>query len=260
MPPPILKYVDLARLVGAGLQCPVCTGTHCRRSRWHSKKEKLGSDGLRPYRCDDCSHRFLARDSASLERILVNGTAGVLLGFGVLFGVELWLDSVDEAKRVRNASASTAHSEENTTGAPTRLVTGGEIADTGEDPAAARAQEQQEAAENGDADALLQIGRDLATGNQRPKDVEQAANWVKLAAATGHPEGMLELGRFYRDGLGVTQDFARAYAWLSRAAAKLPDALQERDALVRTMSKEQLQEAHQLSLPTAPATALIRPK
>jgi hypothetical protein len=260
MPPPILKYVDLARLVGAGLKCPVCTGTHCRRSKWHSKKERLGSQGFRPYRCHDCSHRFLARDGASLERILVNGTAGVVFGFAVLVGVELWLDSVDEAKRVRNASAATAHSEESTTDGPPRLVTDGELIDTGEDPAAARAQKQQQAAENGDADAMLQLGRDLATGNQRPKDVEQAAKWVKLAAATGHPDGMLELGRFYRDGLGVTQDSARAYAWLSRAAAKHPDALQERDALVRTMSKEQLQEAHQLSLPTAPANVLILPK
>lgn len=252
MPPPILKYVDLARLVGAGLKCPVCTGTHCRRSKWHSKKEKLGSDGFRPYRCHDCSHRFLARDGASLERILVNGTAGVLLGFGLLVGVELWLDGVDEAKRARIASASTAHSEETTTG--------GEVADAGEDPTAARAQKQQEAAENGDADAMLQLGRDLATGNQRPKDVEQAAQWVKLAAATGNPEGMLELGRFYRDGLGVKQDAARAYVWLDRAAAKHPGALEERDALVRAMSKEQLQEAHQLSLPTEPAAALIRPE
>lgn len=260
MPPPIPKYVDLARLVGAGLQCPVCTGTHCRRSRWHSKKEKLGSKGFRPYRCHDCSHRFLARDSAPLERIVVNGTAGVLLVFGVLIGVELWLDGDDDAKRMRIASTSTAHSQESTTDLPSRLLTGGEVADTGEVPAAARAQELQEAAENGDADAMLQLGRDLATGNQRPKDVNQAANWVKLAAATGSPEGMLELGRFYRDGLGVTQDAARAYVWLDRAAAKHPGALKERDALVRAMSKEQLQEAHQLSLPSAPAAALIHPK
>jgi hypothetical protein len=255
MPPPILKYVDLARLVGAGLKCPVCTGTHCRRSRWHSKEEKLSADGFRPYRCHHCSHRFLARDSASLERILVNGTAGVLLGFGVLVGVELWLDGVDEEKRARIAPASTAYSEESTTAVPTRLLTGDEVADAGEDPAAARAKTQQEAAENGDADAMLQLGRDLATGNQRPKDVEQAAHWVKLAAASGNPEGMLQLGRFYRDGLGVMQDAARAYVWFDRAAAKHPGALQERDALVRAMSKEQLQEAHQLSLPSAPAAA-----
>ncbi len=235
--------------------CPVCTGTHCRRSRWHSKEEKLGSEGFRPYRCHHCSHRFLARDSASLERILVNGTAAVLLGFGVLVGVELWLDSGAEEKRARIAPASTAYSGKSTNGEPSRHLRSDEVADTAVVTAAARAQKRQEAAENGDADAMLQLARDLATGNKRQKNIEQAAHWVKLAAATGNPEGMLELGRFYRDGFGVTQDAARAYVWLDRAAAKHPGALKERDALVRAMSKEQLQEAHQLSLPTEPSAA-----
>jgi hypothetical protein len=260
MPPSILKYLDIAGLVGVGLKCPVCKGTDCRHSRWHSKSEKLGSDGLRAYRCNDCTHRFLASNNASLERIMLNVTAGVLLGFGILLGVDLWLEGVDKPKIARVEAASTAHSEESTTGAPTRLLTGGVVADASKDPAA-RAQKQQEAAENGDAGAMLQIGRDLATGNNRPKDVEQAAKWVQLAAATGNPEAMLELGRFYRDGLGVAQDSTRAYVWLSRAvAAKHTGALLEREALVRTMGEEPLKAAQELSLPTQPAAALIRPK
>ncbi|MBT9519500.1 MAG: sel1 repeat family protein [Dechloromonas sp.] len=260
MPSSILKYLDIARLVGVGLKCPVCNGTDCRHSRWHSKTEKLGSDGLRPYRCNDCTHRFLASNNASAERIMLNVTAGVLLGFGVFVAVDLWLDGIDEAKSGHIGLASTAHSDESEPGAPTRLMTAGGVADVSKDQAA-RAQKQLEAAENGDAGAMLELGRDLATGNNRPKDVERAAKWVQLAAATGNPEAMLELGRFYRDGVGVTQDSARAYVWLSRAAAaKQTDAVLEREALVRTMGEEPLKVALELSMPTQPAAALVRPK
>ncbi|MDP2880165.1 MAG: tetratricopeptide repeat protein [Azonexus sp.] len=260
MPPSILKYVDIARLVGAGLKCPLCNGTDYRDSRWHSKAEKLGSADFRPYRCNHCSHRFLARGSAALERNLINATAGVMLCFGIFVVVDFWLESVDEPTSTPVALAATAHSEESTTGAPNRLLTGGVAAHASDDPAA-RAQKQQEAADNGDAAAMLQIGRDLVAGNNRPKDVGQAAKWVQLAAATGNPDAMLELGRFYRDGVGVAQDSARAYVWLSRAAAaRQTDAMLEREALVRTMGEAPLKAAQELSLPTQPVAALIRPK
>ncbi|MBU1364012.1 MAG: sel1 repeat family protein [Gammaproteobacteria bacterium] len=235
MPTSILKYVDIARLVGAGLKCPVCNGTDCRHSRWLSKAEKLGSEGFRPYRCNDCAHRFLARNSASLERILINCTAVAMLCFGIWLGVDLWLASVDQPKSALSPANAAVP--------------------------ATPAQKQQEAADSGDAAAMLQLGRDLATGNKRPQDVGEAAKWVQLAAATGNPEAMLELGRFYRDGVGVAQDSARAYVWLSRAAAaKQTEAVLEREALVRTMGEAPLKVALELSMPTQPAAALIRPK
>lgn len=191
---------------------------------------------------------------------MLNGAAGVLLVFWVLVVGEIWLDGVDEAKKGRIGLASTAHSEESAPGAPTRLLPGGVTAEASDDPAT-RAQKQLEAAENGDPAAMLELGRDLATGNNRPKDIGQAAKWVQLAAATGNPDAMLELGRFYRDGVGVAQDSARAYVWLSRAAAaKQTDAVLEREALVRTMGEEPLKVAQELSMPTQPAAALIRPK
>lgn len=264
MPLSILKYVDIARLVGAGIKCPLCNSADCRRSRWHAKQEKLGSAAFWPYRCNHCAHRFLASRSAARERTLINGAAALLLCFGVWVAGDLWLEGVDDPKGAPVALASAALPgaaiSSSPTGALTGALTGGDGSAAGKDPATS-AQKQQDAAENGDAGAMLQVGRDLATGNNRPKDVAQAAKWVQLAAATGHPEAMLELGRFYRDGLGVVQDSARAHAWFSRAvAAKHPDAAPEREALVRTMSREKLLEADQLSLPTQPAALLIRPK
>ena len=70
---------------------------------------------------------------------------------------------------------------------------------------------------------------------------------MQLAAATGNAEGMCELGRYYRDGVGLPQNAVRAYVWLNRAAAaRHLSALHERDALVRTMSTEELRTAHNL--------------
>lgn len=260
MPTSMLKYLDVAGLVGVGAKCPMCAGMRCRPARWHSKEEKLSSADSRPYRCTDCTHRFLARSSASLERILINGTAVAMLCFGVWVAVEPWIDGEEKSASGPVTLAAAANPEESKDGAPMRLVPAGAPAEASDD-LATRAQKQQAAAENGDVGAMLQLGRDLATGNNRPKDIEQAVKWVQLAAATGNPEAMLELGRFYRDGVGVVQDSPRAYVWLSRAAAaKNTDAVLEREALVRTMGEEPLRVAQELSLPTQPVATIVRPK
>jgi len=260
MPPSILKYLDIARLVGAGIKCPACNGTHCRQSRWHSKHEKLSAEGFRPYRCNDCATRFLAANGASLERTLINGAAGVLLCLGVLVVGDLWFDSLDNPK-IRHAElASTVHSEESTTGAKAQSQTGDEASAARKDPPTP-AEKRQKAAADGDVGAMLELGRELASGDKLPKDVEQAAKWMQLAAATGNAEGMFELGRFYRDGLGLAKDSVRAYVWFSRAAAaKHLTATQERDELVRTMSDEKLKEAHKLALSADPLADTVRSK
>lgn len=252
----ILKYFDIARLVGAGIKCPMCNSTRCQQSKWHSKHEKLSSASHRPYRCLDCTYRFLATRGAALERPVINGTATVLLIFGGVTAVELW----QEAESGQLGFASTVQPGDGTASGEVQRLAANAAADAGKAPVA-QGNKLQIAAGNGDVGAMLQLGRDLATGNNRPKDVGQAAKWVQLAAATGNPDAMLELGRFYRDGVGVAQDSARAYVWLSRAAAaKQTDAVLEREALVRTMGEEPLKVALELSMPTQPAAALVRPK
>lgn len=260
MPPSILKYLDIARLVGAGIICPACKSTHCRPSRWHSKHEKLGSDGYRPYRCDDCENRFLAPQNASRERILINGAAGVLLGFGVLVTGDLWYQSLDDPKIKRAELASTVPSEKIITTEEAQRRKEEAASDALKEPENP-AEKLQKAAADGDVSAMLRLGRDLASGNTLPKDVDQAAKWIQLAAATGNAEGMFELGRFYRDGVGLVQDSVRAYAWFSRAAAANHlTAMQSRDELVLTMSEEKLQEARKLSLSAEPVAYATRRK
>ena len=260
MPPSILKYFDIARLVGAGIKCPACEGTYCRPSRWHSKHEKLGADGYRPYRCEDCTNRFLAAKRAALERTLINAAAGVLLGLGVLIAGDLWFESFNNPKPKRVELASTVPSGKTITSAEAQRQTGDKASGASEDPTEL-AEKLKKAAEDGDVRAMLQLGRDLASGDKIPKDVEQAAQWMQLAAATGNAEGMFELGSFYRDGVGLAQNSVRAYAWFSRAAAANHlTARQARDELALTMSAEQLEEAHILTSPAEPVANTVRRK
>lgn len=251
----MLKYLDIARLVGAGIKCTACSGTRCRQSRWHSKHEKLSNQGSQPYRCEDCENRFLAASGASLERTLINSTAYVILLIGVLTAVELWLESDDEpaAGRVElvsgvNTAESTAQHQEGKE-APSRIDEEAPATNGHPEGSADNVALLQKAATNGHVGAMVHLGQILATGDEHPKDTKQAAKWMQLAAATGNAEGMFELGRYYRDGVGLPQNSVRAYVWLNRAAAaKHLSAMHERDDLVRTMSAEELREAHNLAL------------
>ncbi|WP_374358471.1 tetratricopeptide repeat protein [Chitinimonas sp.] len=251
----MLKYLDIARLVGAGIKCTACTGTRCRQSRWHSKHEKLGHQGFQPYRCEDCTNRFFAASSASLERTLINSTAYVMLGIGVLTAADLWLGSNDDPAAGRVELVSTINTEESM--ARPRDDTEAPNHTSEETPDAKRHPEDpadnvvllQKAATNGHAGAMVQLGQILSAGKGHPKDARQAAKWMQLAAATGNAEGMFELGRFYRNGMGLPQNSVHAYVWLNRAAAANHlGAMHERDDLVRTMSAEELREAHDRAL------------
>jgi TPR repeat protein len=249
----MLKYLDIARLLGAGIKCAACNGTRCRRSHWHTKQEKLGHQGLQPYRCEDCENRFFAASGASLERTLINGAAILILGIGITTAIELWPKSDDKVAADRIESASADIAKENLTRRPQGKeapaqadkeipATNAEENDPASDVALLR-----KAATAGHVGAMLHLGQILATGNGHPKDAAQAAKWMQVAAATGSVEGMFELGRYYRDGVGLPPNSVRAYFWLNRAAtARHPSALHERDNLIRKMSGEELDEAHVL--------------
>lgn len=251
----MLKYLDIARLVGAGIKCTACHGTRCRQSRWDSKHEKLCNQGALPYRCEDCENRFFAARGASLERTLINSTAYVVLGLGILTAVEYWLGSNDNRAPGPVELGSAIGSEER----PPRPQEGGETASRiGKETTNAEEHPEnladnvallQKSATKGHVGAMVRLGQILAAGDKSPKDTTQAAKWMQLAAATGNAEGMFELGRYYRDGIGLPQNNVRAYVWLNRAAiAKHLSAIHERDDLVRTMNAEELREAHHLAL------------
>lgn len=238
------------------VQCPACQGFRCRESRWRTVEEKRVYPGCVPYRCLDCSHRFLApqrKQSASLQRI---SAAAVLVGTIVVFAAASMLTGKDIPP---SDSVATTHTlldlgvrkaaEEGDAAAQFRL---GEA--LFHDPA--RTNETsvqainwlQRSAENGNTDAMIFLGRLSRTGVGILQDFAQASVWLHTAAQRGSPEGMLELGRLYRDGVGVEKDLVKAYVWFNRAAAaRNLDAVREREAIARVLKPDELKDAQRQS-------------
>lgn len=68
-------------------------------------------------------------------------------------------------------------------------------------------------ADGGDAQAQTDLGLRYIEGAGVPKDLGQAATWLKKAALQGFAPGQLELGVMYVNGEGVTEDLREGYAW-----------------------------------------------
>ncbi len=243
------------------VQCPACQGGRCRESRWRNLEEKRVHPGCIPYRCLDCSHRFLApqkKQFASLQRVSV---AAALVGAIVVFAAASVLTGKDVPPLVREASSYTAldpgvrkAAEEGDAVAQFRL---GEAlfhdpARTSETSAQA-IHWMQSAAENGNTDAMIFLGRLSRTGVGILQDFAKASAWLHTAAQRGNPEGMLEMGRLYRDGVGVEKDLIKAYVWFNRAAAaRNLDAVREREAIARVLKPEELRDAQRQSAAPPP--------
>lgn len=69
------------------------------------------------------------------------------------------------------------------------------------------------AAEQGDAEALFELGQMHAQGLGTHQDFAQAADCYARAASQGHPKAAFNLGFLHAYGQGVEQDHAKAYQW-----------------------------------------------
>lgn len=84
------------------------------------------------------------------------------------------------------------------------------------------------AADAGNASGMSNYGRMLEQGRGMEANPAEAARWFDLAARKGQPEAQYNLGFLYEHGRGVPRDDAAAAAWYSRAAAQ-----RQREALGR---------------------------
>lgn len=75
-----------------------------------------------------------------------------------------------------------------------------------------------QAAEAGNADAMVDLGRMYNRGSGVEEDDTQAVSWFRKAAEKGHAGGQYWMGVMYRDGGGVTRDYTQAYEWFLKAA------------------------------------------
>ena len=82
-------------------------------------------------------------------------------------------------------------------------------------------------AEQGNADAQLELGRLYYNGHGVVEDQHEALKWYLRAAEQGHGQAQWMLGITYHGGLGVPRDYQQAANWYHRAAEQGYDRGQE---------------------------------
>ncbi|WP_348696812.1 tetratricopeptide repeat protein [Duganella fentianensis] len=114
------------------------------------------------------------------------------------------------------------------------------------------------AALQGKADAQYVVGAMYYTGNAVIQDHKQAVAWFRKAAEQGHAEALQALGLMYRyHTAGLPQDNVIAYMlWNLAAANGSANAAEQRSAVVKNMTAEQLEEGQALSAAWKPNTPL----
>ena len=114
------------------------------------------------------------------------------------------------------------------------------------------------AAQQGKADAQYVVGAMYYTGNAVPLDQKLAVNWFRRAAEQGHGEAQHALGLMYRYHMaGMPQDNVIAYMlWNLAAANGSMNAAEQRSAVVKSMTPEQIEEGQALSASWKPNTPL----
>jgi len=114
------------------------------------------------------------------------------------------------------------------------------------------------AAVQGKADAQYVVGAMYYTGNAVPQDQKMAVTWFRKAAEQNHAEAQHALGLMYRYHVaGMPQDVVIAYMlWNLAAANGNANATEQRAAVARQMTQEQIEEAQALSRNWKPGTPL----
>lgn len=116
------------------------------------------------------------------------------------------------------------------------------------------------AALKGKADAQYVVGAMYYTGNAVIQDHKEAVTWFRKAAEQGHAEAQQVLGLMYRYHIGgMPQDNVLAYMlWNLAAAGGAANAAEQRAAVARNMSQDQIEEGQALSSSWKRGTPLPR--
>ena len=80
--------------------------------------------------------------------------------------------------------------------------------------------QRKRATNEGNAEAMFNLGLLYANGQGVTQDYVRAREWYEKAAANGNATAMLNLGQLYEEGWGVAQDYGKAREWYEKAADK----------------------------------------
>ncbi|MHA6641389.1 peptidoglycan-binding protein [Mesorhizobium sp. A623] len=87
-------------------------------------------------------------------------------------------------------------------------------------PAGAGPEALRQAASEGDAKALFEIGSRYAEARGVKEDMASAAKWYEKSAELGFAPAEYRIGNFYEKGLGVARDIQKAKTWYQLAAGQ----------------------------------------
>jgi TPR repeat protein len=97
------------------------------------------------------------------------------------------------------------------------------------------------AAKQGLAEAQYHYGLALLQGRGVVQDYKAAFSWIEKPAQRGYAKAQYSLGELYRYGTGTEVDKARAYLWFNLAASQgVEAAAKARDSLVWQLKPEQI--------------------
>ena len=104
------------------------------------------------------------------------------------------------------------------------------------------------AADQGDAMAQNNLGAVYANGQGVAQDYAAAVSWYRKAADQGYADAQYNLGNKYANGQGVAQDYVQAHKWLNLGATSGDaDAVKSRDLVASEMTPAQIAEAQRLA-------------
>jgi TPR repeat protein len=226
----------------------------------------------RHFRCRECGHRFVARDSFLLQLGVLGavGAVAITAALVLIYTYKPYQSMLaDSAERL--TPEPLLHHESPHPERPTSAHRGDmELAAVAGD---AQAQYQlglammsqawqhgesfklvdgvqwiRTAAGNGHDRAQALLGRCYEQGRGVIQNYSQAAEWYERAAAAGNPVAMGRLGEMLADGRGVDTDIVAAYQWLNLAAARgFVDAERTRNRLQARLSDAELLLAQEAS-------------
>jgi S1-C subfamily serine protease len=103
-------------------------------------------------------------------------------------------------------------------------------------------------ADQGQPDAMYNLGLMYAQGAAVPQNYAEAARWYGLAAEYGNPDAQAALGLQYVMGQGVPENYILSYTWLSLAAARGNQiAIRGREIPLRFLTPQQVAYAQNLA-------------
>ncbi len=217
-----------------------------------------------PYRCTDCSHRFIAPVGAARSTVggrhpfLTAAAAAVVIGVVAGTISLIWPEDRPAREAPQQSSSpqgdlahpSTEAAREGDLDAQYRVGRAA-LSDTtrGKEGTMEGITWLTQAADGGHSDAMLKLGKVYRSGVGVPQNYAYAEKWVRAAAEAGNSEAMVELGRYYRGGIVVKLDQVKAYVWFNRAAAAMNmDGAHERDIMAMKLSAADLKAAQAESL------------